>query len=87
MTHCATGLRQRAARGQQGKLAWVLLPDAEKNVQRRQPAGRCQRQNDHHSGDAADLHALMRDPRYWRDRNPDLIAKVTEGFQRLYPNG
>lgn len=39
------------------------------------------------SGDAADLHALMRDPRYWRDRNPELIAKVTEGFQRLYPNG
>ena len=39
------------------------------------------------SGDAADLHALMRDPRYWRDRNPDLVAKVTEGFQRLYPNG
>ena len=39
------------------------------------------------SGDAADLHALMRDPRYWRDRNPELVAKVTEGFQRLYPNG
>ena len=39
------------------------------------------------NGDAADLHTLMRDPRYWRDRNPELIAKVTEGFQRLYPNG
>ena len=38
-------------------------------------------------GDAADLHAQMRDPRYWRDRNPELIAKVTEGFQRLYPHG
>ncbi len=39
------------------------------------------------TGDAANLHALMRDPRYWRDRNPDMIAKVTEGFQRLYPHG
>jgi hypothetical protein len=29
----------------------------------------------------------MRDPRYWRDRNPELIAQVTDGFQRLYPNG
>ncbi|MEI8393488.1 MAG: hypothetical protein WCF85_02050 [Rhodospirillaceae bacterium] len=36
-------------------------------------------------GTAAELHALMRDPRYWRDRNPDLVAKVTDGFQRLYP--
>ncbi|MEI6987318.1 MAG: hypothetical protein WCK65_14445 [Rhodospirillaceae bacterium] len=32
-----------------------------------------------------DLHAQMRDPRYWRDRNPDVVAKVTDGFQRLYP--
>lgn len=32
-----------------------------------------------------DLHALMRDPRYWRDRDPATVAKVTEGFQRLYP--
>ncbi|HYH18030.1 MAG TPA: hypothetical protein VD995_05375 [Azospirillum sp.] len=33
----------------------------------------------------SDLHALMRDPRYWRERDPATIAKVTEGFQRLYP--
>ena len=31
------------------------------------------------------LSQMMRDPRYWRDRDPDLIAKVTEGFRRLYP--
>ncbi len=37
-------------------------------------------------GETADLHALMRDPRYWRDRNPELIKKVTEGFQHLYPH-
>jgi hypothetical protein len=31
------------------------------------------------------LSQMMRDPRYWRDRDPDIIAKVTEGFRRLYP--
>ncbi|MGQ9370998.1 capsid assembly protein [Azospirillum sp. ST 5-10] len=35
----------------------------------------------------ADLHAMMRDPRYWRDRDPALVARVTEGFQRLFPGG
>jgi len=33
----------------------------------------------------AELRTLMRDPRYWRDRDPTVIARVTEGFQRLYP--
>lgn len=31
------------------------------------------------------LHEMMRDPRYWRDRDPDLVARVTAGFRRLYP--
>jgi hypothetical protein len=35
--------------------------------------------------DQASLSQMMRDPRYWRDRDPDLITKVTEGFRRLYP--
>lgn len=38
-------------------------------------------------GGEADLHTLMRDPRYWRDRDPATVARVTEGFQRLYPTG
>lgn len=33
----------------------------------------------------AELRTLMRDPRYWRERDPAVIARVTEGFQRLYP--
>ncbi len=36
------------------------------------------------AGDA-DLHAQMRDPRYWRDKDPAFVAKVTEGFRRMYP--
>lgn len=31
-----------------------------------------------------ELHAMMRDPRYYRDRDPAFVAKVTDGFQRMY---
>lgn len=31
-----------------------------------------------------DLHAMMRDPKYWRDKDPAFVAKVTEGFQAMY---
>jgi hypothetical protein len=31
-----------------------------------------------------DLHSLMRDPKYWRDKDPATIAKVTDGFKQLY---
>ena len=37
------------------------------------------------AGGEAELQALMRDPRYWRDRDPAVVSKVTDGFQRLYP--
>jgi hypothetical protein len=36
--------------------------------------------------DEATLTRMMRDPRYWRERDPKFIAQVTEGFQRLYPS-
>jgi hypothetical protein len=32
------------------------------------------------------LHEMMRDPRYWRDRDPDFVARVTAGFRRLFPD-
>lgn len=31
------------------------------------------------------LDAIMRDPKYWRDRDPDYMAKVQEGYKKLYP--
>lgn len=31
-----------------------------------------------------DLQSMMRDPKYWKEKDPSFIAKVTEGFQRLY---
>lgn len=36
--------------------------------------------------DAESLHEMMRDPRYWRDRDPEFIARVTEGFRTLFPS-
>lgn len=32
----------------------------------------------------ADLNRMIADPRYWRDRDPAFIAKVTDGFRRAY---
>ena len=31
-----------------------------------------------------ELQAMMRDPRYYRERDPAFVAKVTEGFQKMY---
>tara|TARA_R110002095_G_scaffold22357_1_gene24196 strand:+ start:845 stop:1489 length:645 start_codon:yes stop_codon:yes gene_type:complete len=33
---------------------------------------------------ASELSSMMRDPKYWRDKDPAFIAKVTEGFQNMY---
>lgn len=32
------------------------------------------------------LHEMMRDPRYWRDRDPEFVSRVTAGFKQLYPD-
>lgn len=32
------------------------------------------------------LRKLMQDPRYWRDQDPALMAKVRDGFNLLYPS-
>jgi hypothetical protein len=33
----------------------------------------------------AELKALMADPRYWRERDPRLVAEIEDGWKRLYP--
>lgn len=33
--------------------------------------------------DEAALRAMMRDPRYWRTREPEFVRRVTDGFRRL----
>lgn len=32
------------------------------------------------------LKRMMRDPRYWRDSDPDFVNQVRDGFRRLYPD-
>lgn len=31
-----------------------------------------------------ELRSMMRDPKYWREKDPSFITKVTEGFRTLY---
>ena len=32
----------------------------------------------------AELSSMMRDPKYWRERDPSFVQKVTQGFENLY---
>lgn len=32
------------------------------------------------------LNAMVGDPRYWRERDPDFIQRVSDGFSKLYPD-
>ncbi len=34
--------------------------------------------------DSAKLSSMMRDPKYWREKDPAYVAKVTQAFQHLY---
>jgi len=34
--------------------------------------------------DERQLSQMMRDPRYWRDRDPTFVAEVTSGYRRLF---
>lgn len=40
--------------------------------------------SDIHKSGEMDLQSMMRDPKYWRDKDPSFVSKVTEGFQRMY---
>lgn len=34
--------------------------------------------------DEKELSSMMRDPKYWRDKDPAFIQKVTDGFKKIY---
>lgn len=36
------------------------------------------------SMDEKELQSMMRDPKYWREKDPAFVAKVTEGFENMY---
>lgn len=39
---------------------------------------------DHRADDLKRLIAVMRNPRYWRDRDPELLHLVELGFRQIY---
>lgn len=32
----------------------------------------------------SELREMMRDPKYWRDRDPETVRKIEQGFKKLY---
>ena len=32
----------------------------------------------------SDLRRMMRDPKYWRDQDPEYVRKIENGFKKLY---
>nr|BDD44009.1 hypothetical protein 2 [Alphaproteobacteria bacterium] len=34
--------------------------------------------------DMNEIKSLMRDPKYWKEKDPSTVAKVTEGFKKIY---
>lgn len=36
------------------------------------------------SSDMNDIKSMMRDPKYWKEKDPAFVAKVTESFRKLY---
>lgn len=39
------------------------------------------------AADEGELRAMMRDPRYWRTREPEFVRRVTDGFRRMVGGG
>lgn len=35
-------------------------------------------------GSEKDVQGMVKDPRYWRDKDPEFISKVTQSFEQLY---
>ena len=52
-----------------------------------QEPGIAVREADMAAASEGDLRSLMRDPRYWREKDPAFVAKVTDGFRRMYGQG
>lgn len=63
----------------EGVLAlYAMMKGEEPSVSRSAPV------SDRGAGDLNDLKSMMRDPKYWRDKDPAFVAKVTDGFKKMY---
>lgn len=53
-------------------------------MQGEEPQLSSQKSNTVDSVGEMELSSMMRDPRYWKHKDPSFIAKVTQGYQNLY---
>ena len=42
------------------------------------------RRNNFRQREDDELRNLMKDPRYWKHQDPEIVKRVEEGFKRLY---
>ena len=40
--------------------------------------------NDLLSNDEQELRSMMKDPKYWKSKDPSFVSKVTKGFEKIY---
>eukprot|EP00752_Nemacystus_decipiens_P013114 g11603.t1 len=59
----------------------LLLPLTENDGPDGQPAGAAEAGR---HPDEESLREMMRDPRYWRDKDPAVLEQVSSGFRQLY---
>jgi len=55
-------------------------------MQNREP-GLTREAQDNSGANETELRNMMKDPRYWRDRDPAYVGRVRDGFKALYPEG
>jgi len=54
-----------------------------KMMQSEEPVMKKEASNPSEQG-AEDIQSMMRDPKYWRDKDPAFVRKVTDGFKKIY---
>ena len=55
-------------------------------MQTKEPILAYQGPGEHEALSEAGLKKMMMDPKYWKEQDPELVAKVAKGFDRLYPS-
>ena len=55
---------------------YTMMQSMEPNVQTDNPMQKNLTDND--------LRQMMRDPKYWRDQDPEYVRKIENGFKKLY---
>lgn len=54
-----------------------------KMMQSMEPSVQCEKNMSENFSDS-DLRRMMRDPKYWRDADPEYVRKIENGFKKLY---